>query len=412
MQETRRLLELAGRIDPVSAAEYEAAGGYTGLRKALASPETICEVMKASGLRGRGGAGFPVGIKWITTRDAVSDQKYVICNADEGEPGTNKDRVLLSEVPLTVLEGMTIAGIAVGADKGYLYLRAEYPYVRDILKKALENARAAGFLGEDILGSGRDFDIEVRCGQGAYVCGEETALMESLEGHRGEPRKRPPLPALQGLWGKPTVINNVESMANVPWIMAHGAEAFREYGTERCPGTKLFTLSGNITHPGVYEFPLGTSMRRLYEEVGGGCPDGKALKAIQTGGESGPVVGVDRLDTPMDIESCAAAGCSLGAGDLLFLDEDVDLADFGRNIVAFYAGESCGKCVPCRLGTREMVKLWTILCERRGDEDTLLEIEDLADYLKMNSFCGLGQAVPTPVLALLQNFRGELIGRA
>lgn len=407
MEETRRLLKLAGKINPVSASEYAACGGYEALRKAVAAPETLCETVKASGLRGRGGAGFPVGVKWTTTRDIQADQKYIICNADEGEPGTNKDRVLLNEVPHTVLEGMAIAGVAVGATKGFLYLRAEYPYVRDILIEAVKDAEAHGYLGKNLFGSGLDFDIEIRTGQGAYICGEETALMESIEGRRGEPRRKPPFPGVSGLWGKPTVINNVESMANIPLIILEGPEAFRQYGTEKCPGTKLYTLSGCIAHPGVYEFPMGVTIRQLFE-VGGGCPKGKRLKAIQTGGESGSIVSPALLDTPMDIERCAAAGASLGTGDLLFLDEDVCLADLGRNLTSFFAAESCGKCVPCRLGTRRMQQLMEQLCRGEANADVLDELESLAEYMKQSTFCALGQAAPTPLLSLLHHFRPEL----
>lgn len=408
MEETRRLLRLAGTIDPISCAAYVQAGGYRALEKAVAAPGGICEAVKASGLRGRGGAGFPVGIKWETTRAIDADQKYIICNADEGEPGTNKDRVLLSQAPHTVLEGMAIAGAAVGASKGYVYLRAEYPYVRDILLAAVKDAEANGCLGKNLFGSGLDFEVEIRTGQGAYICGEETALIESIEGNRGEPRSKPPFPGVSGLWGRPTVINNVESMANIPLIISEGPEEFRKYGTEKCPGTKLYTLSGSVKRPGVYEYPLGVSMRQLFEEAGGGCRDGKRLKAIQTGGESGPIVGPELLDTPMDIESCAAAGASLGTGDLLFLDEDVCLADLGRNIASFFAAESCGKCTPCRLGTRRIMELLDRLCRGTAEADVLEELEKLGAYMQQSTFCALGQAAPMPVLSLLRNFRGEL----
>lgn len=408
MEETKRLLRLAGTIDPASCAAYVRAGGYEALRKAAAAPEGVCETVKASGLRGRGGAGFPVGVKWETTRAIDADQKYIICNADEGEPGTNKDRVLLSQVPHTVLEGMAIAGVAVGATKGYVYLRAEYPYVRDILLAAVKEAEANGCLGKNLFGSGLDFEVEIRTGQGAYICGEETALMESIEGRRGEPRSKPPFPGVSGLWGRPTVINNVESMANIPLIILEGPEEFRKYGTEKCPGTKLYTLSGSVQRPGVYEYPLGVSMRQLFEQAGGGCHGGKKLKAVQTGGESGPIVGPELLDTPMDIESCAAAGASLGTGDLLFLDEDVCLADLGRNIASFFAAESCGKCAPCRLGTRRMVELMDQLCRGAADVKVLEELEQLGTYMQQSTFCALGQAAPVPVLSLLRNFRGEL----
>ena len=406
MGETRRLLKYAGKIDPVSAAAYAEVGGYQALKKAVAEPEMICEIMKASGLRGRGGAGFPVGVKWDTTRVLDAEEKYIICNADEGEPGTNKDRVLLSEVPHSVLEGMAIAGAAVGAGKGYLYVRAEYPYVRDILLAAVKDAQANGYLGKNLFGSGIDFSIEIRTGQGAYICGEETALMESIEGRRGEPRKKPPFPGVSGLWGKPTVINNVESMANVPLIVLEGPEEFRKFGTEKCPGTKLYTLSGHVNRPGVYEYPMGVTIRQLLEEAGGGLA-GTSLKAIQTGGESGPVVGPEFLDTPMDIESCAAAGASLGTGDLLFLNETVPLPELARNIMSFFAEESCGKCVPCRLGTRRMCALLDQLYDSGNKENILEDLESLAEYMRMSTFCALGQAAPVPLLSLLKNFRTE-----
>lgn len=408
MAETRRLLRLAGEIAPISCAAYVRTGGYEALKKAVADSKGICETVKASGLRGRGGAGFPVGLKWETTRAIDANQKYIICNADEGEPGTNKDRVLLTQVPHTVLEGMAIAGVAVGATKGYLYIRAEYPYARDILLAAVKDAEANRCLGKNLFGSGLDFEVEIRTGQGAYICGEETALIESIEGNRGEPRSKPPFPGVSGLWGRPTVINNVESMANIPLILLEGPEEFRKYGTEKCPGTKLYTLSGSVKHPGVYEYPLGISMRQLFEEAGGGCRDGKQLKAIQTGGESGPIVRPELLDTPMDIESCAAVGASLGTGDLLFLDEDVCLADLGRNIASFFAAESCGKCAPCRLGTRRMAELLDRLCRGAAEADVLDELERLGRYMQQSTFCALGQAAPGPVLSLLRNFRAEL----
>lgn len=408
MEQVRLLLKYAGKIDPILAGAYAAAGGYDALKRAAAAPEEICGVVKASGLRGRGGAGFPVGVKWDITRNTQAAQKYIVCNADEGEPGTNKDRVLLSQIPHAVLEGMAIAGIAVGATKGFLYLRAEYPYVRDVLLKAIEDARNCGYLGKNLFGSGLDFDVELRTGQGAYICGEETALLASIEGKRGEPRLKPPFPGVSGLWGCPTVINNVESMANVPLILNLGAEEYRRYGTEKCPGTKLYTLSGSICNPGVYEFPVGVTIRELFEKAGGGCPGGKKLKAIQTGGASGPIVSPELLDTPMDIESCAAVGASFGTGDLMFIDEDTDLAALGRNLAGFFAGESCGKCTPCRLGARRMEQLLGQIETGTAQADVLDELVELGQYMRTSALCGLGQAAPQPVLSLVKNFRPEL----
>lgn len=402
MEQVKLLLRHTGQIDPISAESYASVGGYEALKKAISAPAGICDTIKASGLRGRGGAGFPVGVKWEVTRNTQAEQKYIVCNADEGEPGTNKDRVLLSTVPHTVLEGMAIAGAAVGATKGFLYLRAEYPYVRDILEKAIADARKCGYLGKNLFGSGVDFDIELRTGQGAYICGEETALLASIEGKRGEPRLKPPFPGVSGLWGMPTVINNVESMANIPVILNFGAEEYRKYGTETCPGTKLFTLSGSVCKPGVYEFPVGITMGELLEYAGGVC-DGKKLKAIQTGGASGPVIPAELLDTPMDIESCAAVGASFGTGDLMFIDEDTDLKDLARNLAGFFASESCGKCTPCRLGTRRM--------EQLIQEGKAEELERLCEYMRVSALCGLGQAAPLPVLSLLKIFPDEMKGR-
>ena len=405
MEQVRLLLRHAGSIDPISAEAYAAVGGYQALKRAVDAPEDLCQTVKAAGLRGRGGAGFPVGLKWEMTRNIQADQKYIVCNADEGEPGTNKDRVLLSQTPHAVLEGMAVAGAAAGATKGFIYLRAEYPYVRDVLQKAIESARAAGYLGKNLFGSRVDFDVELRTGQGAYICGEETALLASIEGKRGEPRLKPPFPGVSGLWSKPTIINNVESMANVPLILNMGPEVYRQYGTEKYPGTKLFTLSGCVCSPGVYEFPAGVTIRQMLDAAGG--PLG-TLKAVQTGGASGPIVSPALLDTPMDPDSCAAVGASFGTGDLMFIGEDTSLVDLGRNLAGFFASESCGKCTPCRLGTRRMERLMTQLLDGTAPENVLEELENLSEYIRVSALCGLGQAAVQPVLSLLKNFRPEL----
>lgn len=407
MEETRLILRNAGKIDPVSSKEYAVAGGYAALKKAIAIPGDVIGIVSDSGILGRGGAGFPVGSKWRMVKKTPSDQKYVVCNADEGEPGTGKDRVIMSGDPHAVIEGMAICAIAVGADKGFIYLRAEYPYIRDTMEVALADARASGYLGTGILGSSFHFDIELRSGQGSYICGEETGLIESLEGRRGEPRVRPSFPSVEGLWGKPTAINNVETFANIPIILNMGAAGYRQYGTEKCPGTKLFTLSGNITNPGVYEFPIGVTIRQLFEEVGGGCPGGKRLLGIQTGGASGTIIRADQLDTRLDTESCAAAGAVFGIGSLIFFDEDTCIIDLCKNLMEFFGDESCGKCTPCSLGIRRMLDVLTEISDGEATVESLNELETWANYIKRSSLCGLGQMAPTPVLSTLANFREE-----
>ena len=407
MNETRRILRNVGKINPTCAKEYAAAGGYEALKKAIAAPDTMIGIMKDSGLRGRGGAGFPTGLKWSFVKGTDADQKYVVCNADEGEPATNKDRIIMSGDPNSLFEGMAIAGAAVGADKGYIYLRAEYPYVRVILEKALEDARANGYLGKNIMGTGFSFDIEVRSSAGAYVCGEETALLESIEGRRGEPRYKPPFPGVSGLWGKPTVINNVETFANVPIILNEGVESFRKYGTEKCPGTKLFTLSGNVCNPGVYEFPIGVTIRQLFEEVGGGCPNGRKLLAVQTGGGSGPIIPASLLDTKMDIESCWEAGASFGAGDLMFIDDTNDIIDVCENLMEFFVEESCGKCTPCREGNYRLLELVRKFKNNTAEESDIALIESLAETMMDAARCGLGQASPCPLVSAIKFFRED-----
>lgn len=404
MNEKRVILANAGEISPACAKEYAAVGGYQGLKAALAAPDKIIDIIKASGLRGRGGAGFPAGVKLSFTANTAADQKYIICNADEGEPGTNKDRVIMEMVPHRLIEGMAIAAVAVGADKGYIYLRAEYPYVADILAEALAAAKAGGYIGHDILGSGHDFEIELFIGAGSYNCGEETALLDSIEGKRGESRYKPPYPGVSGLWGKPTVINNVETLANFPAIMVNGGEWYSQLGSPSCPGTKLFTLSGNIVNPGVYEFLTGTTIRSLFEEVGGGCPGGKKLQAVQTGGASGNIIPVSLLDTKLDIDCCAKAGATFGAGDLMFLDEDACLLDVLENLMEFFEHESCGKCTPCREGNSQLLHLIRKFKNGAavdGDRELMLE---LGQVMISGSLCGLGQASPNPILSVVRFF--------
>ena len=410
MEETKLVLKNVGKIDPVSSREYAAGGGYEGLTKAIAAPEEVIGAVSESGVRGRGGAGFPVGLKWKTVKETPAEQKYVVCNAEESEPGAGKDGVILAGDPHAVLEGMAICGVAVGADKGFICIRAEYRQVKETLEKAVSDARANGVLGKGVLGSTRDFDIEIRSGAGSYACGEETGLVESIEGNRGEPRLRPPYPAVAGLWGMPTVVNNVETLANVPVIMSIGAKGYRKVGTKTCPGTKLFTLSGNIGNPGVYEFPMGVTMRRLFEDVGAGCPNGKKLKGIQVGGSaSGAFVTPDKLDVPLDIESCAAAGMSLGTGSLMFFDEDADVIELCRGCMEFFADETCAKCTPCRYGNKRIAGILSVILSGKGRMEDIEKLETLSNYVSNNSLCGLGQAAPTAVLSTLRNFRDDYV---
>ena len=404
MKETRILLANAGEIEPTSAKEYASVGGYKGLARALESPEKVVDTVKASGLRGRGGAGFPSGLKLSFTANTPAEQKYIICNADEGEPGTNKDRVIMEKVPHRLFEGMAIAGVAVGADKGYIYLRAEYPQVAELLGQALADARQNGYLGTNIMGSGQDFHVGLFIGAGAYVCGEETALLDSMEGKRGEPRFKPPYPGVAGLWGKPTVINNVETLASLPGILANGPAWFRQNGTETCPGTKLFTLSGNIANPGVYEFPVGTTIRSLFEDVGGGCPQGKKLVAVQTGGASGNIIPPSLLDTPMDIDCCAKAGATFGAGDLMFIDEDHCLLEVLENLMEFFKEESCGKCTPCREGNIQLLHFIRKFKDGAAEDGDLELMLELGKLLAGGCLCGLGQASPNLILSAVRFF--------
>jgi NADH:ubiquinone oxidoreductase subunit F (NADH-binding) len=405
MEETRVLLRNVGKINAESAAEYRSVGGYEGLKKAVSmDPQAIIDMVSASGLRGRGGAGFPTGFKWTTTLKVEAEQKYIVCNADEGEPGTNKDRFLLAGDPHSVFEGMAIAGKAVGATKGYIYLRGEYSYIFPILENAIASAREEGCLGENLFGSDFSFDIQVVSGGGAYVCGEETALLNSMEGKRGEPRQKPPFPGVVGLYGRPTVVNNVETLANVPLIVENGADWFRGYGTEKCPGTKLYTISGNVKRPGTYEFPMGANLKELIYDVCGGIAGDKELLAVQTGGASCPVITADQIDVNLDVEQAAAAGASLGSGAMLVIDESNDLIDVLKNIAHFFMDESCGKCTPCREGTKRIYQLISKFADNKGTREDLQLMKDLSSTMSVASFCALGQTATSAIATAMVNF--------
>ena len=388
--------------------DYLAHRGYEALRKVvLMSPQEVIEEVKRSGLRGRGGAGFSTGMKWQFTHDATVTPKYIVCNADEGDPGAFMDRSVLEGDPHRILEAMTIAAYAVGASHGYIYVRAEYPLAIRRLQLALEQSRQAGFLGERILGSELDFDVEIRVGAGAFVCGEETALLASIEGKRGLPRPRPPFPAVSGVWGKPTVINNVETLANVPPILLDGAESFRTIGTERSSGTKVFALAGKINITGLVEVPMGTTLRDVIFDIGGGVPDGKAFKAAQTGGPSGGCIPAAHLDIPLEYDTLSEIDSIMGSGGLIIMDEDSCMVDVARFFMEFCVEESCGKCPPCRLGTKEMHVILTRIVEGQGTAGDLERLEYLARGVKDASLCGLGQTAPNPVLSTLRFFREE-----
>lgn len=389
----------------VPLSEYEAKGGYQGLRKAIYAPEQIIPTLTASGLRGRSGSGFPVGAKWVTTQKTWSDQKYIVCNADEGEPETAKDHEILRTDPHAVLEGMCIAAVAVGAEEGIIYLRQEYAALVPVLEHCIRQAEQAGYLGDSICGTGQPFHVELRLGAGAYLCGEETALLESIEGRRGVTRLKPPYPGEKGLWQKPTIINNVETLAAVSEVLRYGAEAYRENGTEKCPGIKKMTLTGNINRPGVYDIPMGTTVREILEKYAGGTKDGKPLLAIQTGGQSGTIVTPDFLDVPFDIEQSAQAGGFFGTGDLMFLTEGVDLPELLVNITEFFVEESCGTCAPCRVGLVHLVKLLKQVAQGQAQPEDLERIRELAEQIKDTARCAFGTAAVTPVLSALANFR-------
>ncbi|HEY64210.1 MAG TPA: NADH-quinone oxidoreductase subunit NuoF [Caldilineae bacterium] len=408
--EQRIVLSRVGLIDPESIEDFIAHQGYEALRKVLTQmepAEVITEITNA-GLRGRGGAGFPTGLKWSFVARERRTPKYVICNADESEPGTFKDRVILEGDPHSVIEAMVITGYAVGANKGYIYVRGEYKRVQALLRKAIEQAREKGFLGQDILGSGFDFDISIHSGAGAYICGEETALIESIEGKRGEPRPRPPYPTTHGLWGQPTVVNNVETLANVPPIIRNGAAWYREFGTPSSPGTKVYSILGDVNVPGLIEVPMGITLREVITIYGRGMRDGKPLKLAQTGGSSGSMVPASLQDTPMDFDSYARAGVSLGSGALLICSEDVCVVDLARVLMNFFRRESCGKCTPCRVGTERAYQILTKIANGAGSLSDLDQLQMLANGMRQFSNCGLGQAGAVPLLDALRHFRAEL----
>ncbi len=416
-RQTKVTLENSGMIDPERIEEYVAANGYAALARALSemTPAQVVEEITASGLRGRGGAGYPSGLKWSTVVKAGGGQgteraqKYVICNADEGDPGAFMDRSMLESDPHRVLEGMALAGYAVGADKGYIYVRAEYPLAIKRLKKAINQAERAGLLGKDILGSEFSFHIELRIGAGAFVCGEETALIASIEGGRGIPRLRPPYPAERGLWGKPTLINNVETYATVPAIVRNGSAWFANIGTEKSKGTKVFALAGTIQNTGLVEVPMGITLREIIYDVGGGVPNGKRFKAVQTGGPSGGCIPAEYLDTPVDYETLTRLGAIMGSGGMIVMDETSCMVDVARYFMEFCMTESCGKCVPCRVGTVQMFNLLTKITEGRATMDDLAMLEELCDMVRHTSLCGLGQSAPNPVMSTLRYFREEYL---
>ncbi len=410
-KQMRIALRNCGVIAAEDIEEAIAAGDYAAIEKVLTemTPDDVINEMLASGLRGRGGAGFPTGRKWAFAKASQGDIKYVCCNADEGDPGAFMDRSVLEGDPHCVLEAMTIAGYAIGAHQGYIYVRAEYPVAVKRLQIAIDQAHKYGLLGKNILGLGFDFDIEIRLGAGAFVCGEETALMTSIEGHRGEPRPRPPFPAVKGLFGKPTILNNVETWANVNPIIVKGAAWYSSIGTETSKGTKVFALGGKITNVGLVEVPMGTTLREIVEEIGGGIPNGKKFKAAQTGGPSGGCIPASCIDTPIDYDSLLAIGSMMGSGGMIILDEDTCMVDISKFYLEFTADESCGKCTPCRIGTKRLLQLLTKITEGKGEEEDIVKIEELASHMKQSSLCALGQSAPNPVLSTLRYFRDEYI---
>ncbi len=408
-KEVRVVLRNCGKIDPTNIEEYIAEDGYQALAKVASemTPEQVIETVMASGLRGRGGAGFLTAKKWQLCRNNPGEQKFVICNADEGDPGAFMNRRVLESDPHAVIEGMTIAAYAIGATRGYIYCRAEYPIAVQTLNIAINQARDLGMLGNNILGSEFNFDLEVRMGAGAFVCGEETALMSSIEGRRGEPRPRPPFPAQQGLWKSPTNINNVETFANVPQIILNGPEWFASMGTEKSKGTKTFAIAGDVVHTGLIEVPLGITLREIVEEVGGGIRDGKAFKAVQTGGPMGGCLPAKYLDMPVDYEALTQAGSMMGSGGMIIMDEDTCMVDIARFFMEFTQDESCGKCTPCRVGTRRILEILERICGGQGRDGDIELLEELSAMIQTASLCGLGQGAPNPVVSTLKHFREE-----
>ena len=405
----RIALRNCGIINPEVIEEYMGTGGYAALGKVLTemTPDDVIKCLIDSGLRGRGGGGFPTGLKWKLAKQNEADQKYVCCNADEGDPGAFMDRSVLEGDPHAVLEAMAIAGYAIGANQGYIYVRAEYPIAVDRLKIAISQAREMELLGKDIFGTGFDFDIDLRLGAGAFVCGEETALMHSIEGNRGEPKPRPPFPAQKGLFGKPTILNNVETYANIPQIILNGPEWFASMGTEKSKGTKVFALGGKIHNTGLVEIPMGTTLREVIEEIGGGIPNGKKFKAAQTGGPSGGCIPYEHFDIPIDYDNLIAIGSMMGSGGLIVMDEDDCMVDIAKFFLEFTVEESCGKCTPCRVGTKRLLEMLTKITKGQATMEDLDKLEELCYYIKENSACALGQTAPNPVLSTLRYFRDE-----
>jgi NADH:ubiquinone oxidoreductase subunit F (NADH-binding)/(2Fe-2S) ferredoxin/NAD-dependent dihydropyrimidine dehydrogenase PreA subunit len=410
-KQKRIALRNCGLINPEDVTEYIALDGYQALAKVLLTmtPQNVIDEMKKSGLRGRGGGGFPTGNKWQFAANQVNDEKYVICNADEGDPGAFMDRSILEGDPHSVLEAMTIAGYAIGAHHGYVYIRAEYPIAVERLKIAIQQSEEYGMLGNNIFNTGFKFNIEIRLGAGAFVCGEETALIASIEGKRGMPSVKPPFPAVKGVWGKPTIINNVETFANIPAIINSGAEWFASIGTEKSKGTKVFALGGKIVNTGLVEVPMGTTLREVIYEIGGGCPNHKNFKAVQTGGPSGGCLTEEHLDTPIDFDNLIALGSMMGSGGMIILDEDNCMVDVARFYMDFIVDESCGKCTPCRIGTKRMLEMLIDITEGRGTLQTLTDLETLALHVKDSSLCGLGQTASNPVLSTLKHFKHEYL---
>jgi len=410
-KQMRIALRNCGVINPEAIDEYIGCDGYEALGKVLTSmtPDEVIETILDSGLRGRGGGGFPTGLKWKLAKGNDADQKYVCCNADEGDPGAFMDRSILEGDPHVVLEAMAIAGYAIGATQGYIYIRAEYPIAVERLNVAIKQAREYGLLGKNIFGTDFSFDIELRLGAGAFVCGEETALMTSIEGHRGEPRPRPPFPAVKGLFGKPTILNNVETYANIPRIILLGADWFKSIGTEKSKGTKVFALGGKIKNTGLVEIPMGTTLREVVEEIGGGIPNGKTFKAAQTGGPSGGCIPASLIDTPIDYDNLIAIGSMMGSGGLIVMDEDTCMVDIAKFFLEFTVDESCGKCTPCRIGTRRMLEILTKITEGKGTLEDLDKLEEISNLIKTGSLCALGQTASNPVVSTMKHFRDEYI---
>ena len=410
-KQKRIALQNCGVIDPEEIDEYIAFDGYKALEKVVTTmtPDDVIDVMNKSGLRGRGGAGFPTGKKWSFAKAEVNEQKYIICNADEGDPGAFMDRSILEGDPNCILEAMAIGGYAIGANQGYIYVRAEYPIAVQRLKIAIKQAREYGLLGKNIFGTDFSFDVDIRLGAGAFVCGEETALLESIEGRRGQPRVKPPYPASKGLFGKPTVINNVETFANIPKIILNGAEWFNSIGTEGSKGTKVFALGGNVNNVGLVEVPMGTTLREIVYDIGGGIPNGREFKAAQTGGPSGGCIPPEHLDTPIDYESLASIGSMMGSGGLIVMDDTKCMVDIARFYLDFTVSESCGKCTPCRIGSKRMLELLTKMCEGNGTMEDLANLEELANSVKKSAICGLGQTAPNPVLSTMKYFKEEYL---